>query len=118
MRAARRRWGRVVGHGGVLSLVTDGDLKPSPGQRARLSRLWTRPRCRPMLAPPSLRHAGRNPMPDDQHMEAAPARSDFTVKKGDVSLAVYRKRLEPERGAPARPVLFLVHGSSNSALSS
>ena len=57
-------------------------------------------------------------MPDDQHMEAAAARSDFTVKKGDVSLAVYRKRLEPERGAPARPVLFLVHGSSNSALSS
>jgi pimeloyl-ACP methyl ester carboxylesterase len=57
-------------------------------------------------------------MPDDQHIEAAPARSDFTVKKGDVSLAVYRKRLEPERGAPARPVLFLVHGSSNSGLSS
>ena len=57
-------------------------------------------------------------MPDDQHMEAAPLRSDFTVSKGDVSLAVYRKRLEAERGTSSRPVLFLVHGSSNSALSS
>ena len=58
-------------------------------------------------------------MPDDQHMEAAPLRSDFTVSKGDVSLAVYRKRLEPGgAGTSSRPVLFLVHGSSNSALSS
>jgi len=61
-------------------------------------------------------------MPDDQTITArpaaAPVRSDFTVSKGDVSLAVYRKRLEPERGAPARAVLFLVHGSSNSSLSS
>ncbi len=62
-------------------------------------------------------------MADDQHESARPAtppsRTDYTVTKGEVSLAVYRKR----RGAPApsqppRPVLFLVHGSSNSALSS
>ncbi|HTI66249.1 MAG TPA: alpha/beta fold hydrolase [Caulobacteraceae bacterium] len=42
-------------------------------------------------------------------------------RRGDqaIELAVYRKRLEPPgRGAPARPVLFLVHGSSTSALSS
>jgi pimeloyl-ACP methyl ester carboxylesterase len=42
-------------------------------------------------------------------------RVDYTVKKGDVSLAVYRKRAA---GQGQRPVLFLVHGSSNSALSS
>jgi alpha-beta hydrolase superfamily lysophospholipase len=58
-------------------------------------------------------------MADDQPTAAAaPLRSDHTVTKGEVSLAVYRKRLEPHPGAPARPVLFLVHGSSNSALSS
>ncbi|MFZ2007040.1 MAG: alpha/beta fold hydrolase, partial [Stellaceae bacterium] len=41
-------------------------------------------------------------------------RSDYTVTKGEVSLAVYRKR----GGSGRRPVLFLVHGSSNSGLSS
>lgn len=45
--------------------------------------------------------------------------SEFRVDKGGVPLAVYRKRLgEPQPGKPAGPVLFLVHGSSNSALSS
>jgi pimeloyl-ACP methyl ester carboxylesterase len=53
---------------------------------------------------------------DAQH--GAPARTDYTVKKGGVSLAVYRKRPRPRAGEAARPVLFLVHGSSNSALSS
>jgi pimeloyl-ACP methyl ester carboxylesterase len=44
---------------------------------------------------------------------------DYSAKKGDVTLAMYRKRLgEPSVGEAARPVLFLVHGSSNSALSS
>jgi alpha-beta hydrolase superfamily lysophospholipase len=55
-------------------------------------------------------------MADDQH--TTPSRTDYTVGKGDVSLAVYRKRLDPAAGQPPRPVLFLVHGSSNSALSS
>jgi alpha-beta hydrolase superfamily lysophospholipase len=45
----------------------------------------------------------------------APERTDYTVSKGGVSLAVYRKRIS---GAGNLPVLFLVHGSSNSALSS
>jgi pimeloyl-ACP methyl ester carboxylesterase len=58
-------------------------------------------------------------MPDGgfDPMRLAPAveRVDYTVKKGEVSLAVYRKRAA---GAARRPVLFLVHGSSNSALSS
>jgi alpha-beta hydrolase superfamily lysophospholipase len=44
---------------------------------------------------------------------------DYWAKKGDVMLAMYRKRVgEPTAGEAPRPVLFLVHGSSNSALSS
>lgn len=42
-------------------------------------------------------------------------------RRGDqgIELVLYRKRLEaPGRSAPRRPVLLLVHGSSNSALSS
>ena len=43
----------------------------------------------------------------------------YTAKKGDVSLAMYRKRLHaPRRGEATLPVLFLVHGSSISALPS
>jgi alpha-beta hydrolase superfamily lysophospholipase len=50
---------------------------------------------------------------------AAPSRIDYTVRKGEVSLAVYRKNTGPlGPGQSARPILFLVHGSSNSALSS
>jgi pimeloyl-ACP methyl ester carboxylesterase len=49
-------------------------------------------------------------------------RSDFrTTKQRDgqaIELVIYRKRTEaPVAGAPAKPVLFLVHGSSNSAMS-
>src|SRR5690242_8926349 len=55
-------------------------------------------------------------MADDQH--AIPSRTDYTVHKGEVSLAVYRKHVDLPPGHPPRPVLFLVHGSSNSALSS
>ena len=51
---------------------------------------------------------------DPVRLAPAVARSDYTVSKGDVSLAVYRKR----SGEGQRPVLFLVHGSSNSGLSS
>jgi pimeloyl-ACP methyl ester carboxylesterase len=57
-------------------------------------------------------------MPDYREADVAPVRSDYTVKKGEVSLAVYRKHLPPGPGTPGRPVLFLAHGSSNSALSS
>ena len=52
---------------------------------------------------------------DPVRLAPAVDRADYTVKKGDVSLAVYRKRAA---GQGPRPVLFLVHGSSNSALSS
>ncbi len=66
-------------------------------------------------------------MADDQHprvpasvgADATPTRTDYTVAKGEVTLAVYRKSLgQPESSQPPRPVLFLVHGSSNSGLSS
>jgi alpha-beta hydrolase superfamily lysophospholipase len=45
--------------------------------------------------------------------------AEYGAKKGDVSLAVYRKRVgAPAAGGAQKPVLFLVHGSSNAALSS
>src|SRR5437762_7204324 len=53
---------------------------------------------------------------DAQH--GAPTRADYEVKKGEVWLAVDRKRLPTAASEGALPVLFLVHGSSNSGLSS
>ncbi len=45
--------------------------------------------------------------------------AEYAAKKGDVSLAIYRKRVgAPAAGGAQKPVLFLVHGSSNAALSS
>ena len=45
--------------------------------------------------------------------------AEYTAKKGDVSLQMYRKRIgAPVAGGAAKPVLFLVHGSSNGAQSS
>jgi alpha-beta hydrolase superfamily lysophospholipase len=45
--------------------------------------------------------------------------AEYAAKKGDVSLAIYRKRIgAPAAGGAQKPVLFLVHGSSNAALSS
>ena len=44
---------------------------------------------------------------------------DYWAKKGDVKLNLWRKRIgAPSPGEPARPVVFLVHGSSNSSRSS
>jgi alpha-beta hydrolase superfamily lysophospholipase len=76
-----------------------------------------------MIASVGAGLAQRSPMADDQHETARPAappsRTDYRVTKGEVSLAVYRKRMvAPPPGQPSCPVLFLVHGSSNSALSS
>lgn len=59
-------------------------------------------------------------------LAAGPARAEETLwhgeywaQKGPVRLALYRKRLgAPRTGEAPRPVLFLVHGSSNSALPS
>jgi alpha-beta hydrolase superfamily lysophospholipase len=45
--------------------------------------------------------------------------AEYTAKKGEVSLQLYRKRVgAPKAGETAKSVLFLVHGSSNGALSS
>lgn len=45
--------------------------------------------------------------------------NDYWARKGDVKLNLWRKRVgAPSHGEPARPVVFLVHGSSNSARSS
>ncbi len=42
--------------------------------------------------------------------------AEYAARKGDVTLAMYRKRLGPPKaGEQALPVLFLVHGSSISA---
>lgn len=44
---------------------------------------------------------------------------EYWASKGDIKLALYRKRLgAPVAGETARPVLMLVHGSSNSSRSS
>ena len=43
-------------------------------------------------------------------------RSEYWAKKGEVSLYLFRKRLAAQAaGGTARPALFFVHGSSNSA---
>jgi alpha-beta hydrolase superfamily lysophospholipase len=45
--------------------------------------------------------------------------SEYWARKGDVALNLYRKRLgAPKAGEPPLPVLFLVHGSSNSSRTS
>ncbi len=44
---------------------------------------------------------------------------EYSAKKGDVTLSLWRKRIgAPKPGEPPLPVLFLVHGSSNSARTS
>jgi alpha-beta hydrolase superfamily lysophospholipase len=57
-----------------------------------------------------------------QAAEAAPAQiwsADYWAQKGEVKLYIFRKRLgAPAAGEPKRPVLFLVHGSSNASRSS
>src|SRR5450830_607406 len=45
--------------------------------------------------------------------------AEYWAKKGEVKLNLWRKRLgAPKPGAPALPIVFLVHGSSDSARSS
>ncbi len=42
--------------------------------------------------------------------------SEYSANKGNVSLYIYRKRLgAPKPGEPAKPILFLAHGSSVSS---
>jgi pimeloyl-ACP methyl ester carboxylesterase len=45
--------------------------------------------------------------------------AEYWTKKGEINLNIYRKRVgAPAAGEKARPVLFMVHGSSNSARTS
>ena len=61
-----------------------------------------------LVAPGTVAAQGTQPPP----LWAA----SYRAKKGHVSLAMYRKRAgQPRSGESARPVLFLVHGSSISA---
>jgi alpha-beta hydrolase superfamily lysophospholipase len=60
-----------------------------------------------------------NDLRETSGLAGIPSLGEYTVAKGEISLAVYRKRMGPlAAGGPPRPALFLVHGSSNSALSS
>ncbi len=60
--------------------------------------------------------------PGSAPAQAAPAEiwsGDYWTQKGDVKLAMFRKRVgAPAPGESRRPVLFLVHGSSNVSRSS
>lgn len=71
----------------------------------------------PAFAAPALATAMTAP-----NTEAAPSRfwtAQYWAMKGEVRLAIYRKRMKPPvKGEKPLPVLFLVHGSSLSALSS
>ena len=65
------------------------------------------------MAPTQAQTAGPGPAPDDIWS------SDYWAHKGDVKLAMFRKRLgAPVAGEPRRPALFLVHGSTNASRSS
>ena len=45
--------------------------------------------------------------------------NEYWTKKGEINLNIYRKRVgAPAAGEKARPVLFMVHGSSNSSRTS
>jgi len=57
---------------------------------------------------------------EDASAQAKPeiVRSEYSAKKGDISLYLFRKRIAPKAGEAPLPVLFLVHGSSNSASTS
>jgi alpha-beta hydrolase superfamily lysophospholipase len=64
--------------------------------------------------------AGLGPAHAQTAGEASPVwSSEYWAKKGDVKLNLYRKRVgAPAAGESPRPILFLVHGSSNSTRSS
>ncbi len=65
--------------------------------------------------------SGLSPIAQAQTTSAGDAiwNHEYWAKKGDVKLNLWRKRIgAPKPGAPALPVVFLVHGSSNSARSS
>ena len=63
--------------------------------------------------------AAANPGPQAATQRAEVWSGEYWAKKGDVSLYLYRKRVgAPEPGTQPLPLLFLVHGSSNSSRTS
>ncbi len=65
------------------------------------------------LAPAHAQVAGAATAPSDIWSSA------YWAHKGDVKLSMFRKRVgAPAAGEPPRPVLFLVHGSTNASRSS
>jgi alpha-beta hydrolase superfamily lysophospholipase len=66
--------------------------------------------------------SGIAPAQADTAAQAATAAiwsGEYWAQKGDVKLYIFRKRVgAPVAGEPRRPVLFLVHGSSNASRSS
>jgi alpha-beta hydrolase superfamily lysophospholipase len=64
------------------------------------------------LAPAVAQTVSQSPMTGEIR------KNEFSANKGDVKLALYRKRLAKPDADKSPPVLFLVHGSSLSALSS
>lgn len=66
----------------------------------------------PALAQPAAAAAAT---PSDAPVWSA----EYWARKGDIKLNLWRKRIgAPRAGEPPRPVLFMVHGSSNSTRSS
>src|SRR3954469_19927648 len=90
-------------------------LDHQASRRSLIKQLGLGAAAAPVLGASSLAAA-------ESQVAAAPAplwSAEYGVKKGDVSLYVYRKRAgAPQAGEAPRPVLFLVHGSSMSARSS
>src|SRR5829696_1608114 len=63
--------------------------------------------------------SGRESGPQAATQRADLWSAEYWAKKGEVSLYLFRKRLgAPAADAPPLPVLFLVHGSSNSSRTS
>src|SRR5215470_11399943 len=91
-------------------------------QRARAENRrtpWREARRRPITrsraAPSSREQASAAGATQDGAIWSA----EYWAKKGDVALNLWRKRVgAPKAGEPPLPLLFLVHGSSNSARSS
>ncbi len=66
-------------------------------------------------SPPALAQPGAAALSTDAPIWSA----EYWARKGEVKLNLWRKRVgAPRAGEPPRPVLFMVHGSSNSTRSS
>jgi alpha-beta hydrolase superfamily lysophospholipase len=100
----------------VIAGASAGLVSGLIGEAQAQDSVARQPPPRPMGIPEQIRSA----TPDDVRAAVAQAQietSEHWAKKGDVKLYLYRKRAAPKAGE-TQPVLFLVHGSSNSSRSS